>query len=69
MSLQELNQVHASQDIRRFRTTVVTRGAPGRIVAVCPGRTDPRYTVEFSPPGAPGATIVLTGLNDHDVCL
>jgi len=69
VSLQELNQVHASHDIRRFRTTVVTRGVPGRIIAIWPGRTDTTYTVEFSPPGVRGATIVMADLDDHDVCL
>ncbi len=67
MSLQERSQVRASHDIRRFRTTVVAHGSPGRIVALCPGQTDSTYTVEFSPRGVSGATVVLAGLNDRDV--
>jgi len=67
VSLQELSQVRASHDIRRFRTTVVAHGSPGRIVALCPGQTNPTYTVEFSPRGVSGATVVLAGLNDRDV--
>ena len=55
MSFHELKQVHASRDIRRFRTTLVTRGAPGRIVSICPGRTDPRYNRRVLTAGRPGS--------------
>ena len=69
MSLQELSRVEVLHDIRRFRTRVVTHGSLGRIVALCADRTDPTYIVEFSPQGGAGATVVLAGLNDHDVRL
>jgi hypothetical protein len=62
-------QVRASHDIQRFRTIVVQVGSPGRILAQCPDWADTTYTIEFSPLGVPGATIILAGLNECDVHL
>jgi hypothetical protein len=46
---------------------VVRVGSPGRVLAQRPDRADTIYTIEFSPLGVPGATVVLAGLNECDV--
>ena len=70
MSFHELNPTRSTHLVTFDDSApVVTRGAPGRIVSICLVGPTPDITVEFSPPGVQGATIVLAGLNDHDVCI
>ncbi len=69
MALTTLTGVRAARDFRRYRTTVVKCGAPGRIVALRQNLEGTTYTVRFTPPRASGATITLADLTDRDVCI
>ena len=67
MSLQELSQVRASHDISTIPHDSGRARLTGQDRRAVPWSDRPTYTVEFSPRGVSGATVVLAGLNDRDV--
>ena len=67
MTLTTFTGVRATRDFRRYRTTVVKCGAPGRVVALRENPEGTTYTVRFAPPRASGATVTLADLTDRDV--
>ena len=65
--LELLDRVKAAHNLRRFRTTVTTRGSLGTIVGIKNGLTGPVYTVKFTPPGLAGATVTFDHLTEQDI--
>ena len=67
MSCAALTAVRAARDIERFRTVVARSGTPGTVIDLHVDRPAVTYTVDFTPEGACGARIRLTGLTDIDI--